>query len=69
MSETAPEAIPEEKENINGVQQLSREATAINQFFSQQVLQNEAKAKSFAFQDPSPFPAEGKEQIATTAYK
>jgi translation initiation factor 3 subunit D len=37
VAETAPESVAEEKENINGVQLLSREATAINQNFSQQV--------------------------------
>ena len=37
VAETAPEAVPEEKDNMNGVQQLSLEATAINQSFSQQV--------------------------------
>ena len=37
MAETAPEAIAEDKDSINGVQQLQLEATAINQNFSQQV--------------------------------
>lgn len=37
VNETAPEQIPEEKDNINGVQQLSLEATMIKQNFSQQV--------------------------------
>ncbi len=36
VAETSPEAIPEDKDNINGMQQLSLEATAINQNFSQQ---------------------------------
>ena len=37
VNETAPEPVPEEKDNINGVQHLSLEATMINQNFSQQV--------------------------------
>ena len=36
VAETAPEAVPEDKDNINGVQHLSIEATATNQAFSQQ---------------------------------
>ena len=36
-NETSPDPVPEEKDNINGVQQLSLEATMINQNFSQQV--------------------------------
>lgn len=37
VAETAPESVLEERDNINGVQQLSQEATAVNQAFSQQV--------------------------------
>ena len=37
VAETAPEAVAEDKDSINGVQQLSQEATLINQSFSQQV--------------------------------
>ena len=37
VAETSPEQIAEDKDNINGVQQLSVEATALNQNFSQQV--------------------------------
>jgi len=36
VAETAPEAVAEDKDSINGVQQLSQEATLINQSFSQQ---------------------------------
>ena len=36
VAETAPEAVAEDKDSINGVQQLSQEATIINQSFSQQ---------------------------------
>ena len=37
VAETSPEQIAEDKDNINGVQQLSLEATTLNQNFSQQV--------------------------------
>ena len=37
VAETAPEAVAEDKDSINGIQQLSQEATIINQSFSQQV--------------------------------
>lgn len=36
--ETAPDSLPEEKDNVNGMQQLSVEATAINQGFREQML-------------------------------
>lgn len=36
VAETSPEQIAEDKDNVNGVQQLSMEATALNQNFSQQ---------------------------------
>jgi len=66
VSETAPESVAEEKDNMNGVQQLSREATAVNQSFSQQVLQ---EGKLYDCGEPSPFQAEGKEHLASTAYR
>ena len=37
VAETSPEQIAEDKDNINGVQQLSLEATTLNQNFTQQV--------------------------------
>lgn len=37
VNETAPDEIPEDKDNINGMQQLAIEATTINQNYSQQV--------------------------------
>ena len=37
MAETAPDPIAEDPANINGVQQLSVEATKLNHHFSQQV--------------------------------
>ena len=36
--ETAPDPLPEEKDNINGMQLLSMESTSVNQAFRQQVL-------------------------------
>lgn len=41
VSETAQDAITDDKENINGVPQLSRESTAANHAYEQQVLGNE----------------------------
>ena len=41
VSETAQDAITDDKENINGVPQLSRESTAANHAYTQQVLGNE----------------------------
>ena len=52
---------------MNAVQQLSREATAVNQNFSQQVLQQEGP--KYDCGQPSPFVAEGKEQLAPVAYR
>ena len=46
VAETSPEQIAEDKDNINGVQQLSVEATALNQNFSQQ-----ARPSSFVLPD------------------
>ena len=67
VAETAPESIPEEKDNINGVLQLSREATAVTQRFSQQVLLHDGPR--FDCGKPSPFNPEGKEQLAPVAYR
>ena len=43
--ETAPDPLPEEKDNINGMQQLSVEATSVNQAFREQVVGAEAGAR------------------------
>ena len=51
MAETAPEAVAEDKDSINGVQQLSQEATIINQSFSQQAC---AKRLLLAIMGSSP---------------
>ena len=37
--ETAPDPLPEEKDNINGMQLLSMEATGVNQAFREQARQ------------------------------
>ena len=51
VSETAQDAITDDKDNINGVQQLSRESTAANFNYSQQVLGDE-KPMAFGKADP-----------------
>jgi len=66
VHETAQDLIPDEKENINGVQQLSHEATAINQNFSQQVLV--PKGQKYDFGEPNPF-ASKEEDVAPVAYR
>ncbi|BDA42750.1 Eukaryotic translation initiation factor 3 subunit D [Coccomyxa sp. Obi] len=67
VAETSPEAIPEDKDNINGMQQLSLEATAINQNFSQQVLLQ--GGKTLKYDQPNPFMGEGSEELAAVAYR
>ena len=68
VAETAPEAIAEDKDSINGVQQLSVEATAINQNFSQQVLLQ--GGRKLQYDEPNPFVAEGSnEELAAVAYR
>ncbi|KAK9817128.1 hypothetical protein WJX72_009970 [[Myrmecia] bisecta] len=67
VAETAPESIVEEKDNINGVQQLSVEATAINQNFSQQVLLSEGEKHQCG--EPNPFSGEANEELAAVAYR
>ena len=51
VSETAQDAITDDKDNISGVQQLSRESTAANFNYSQQVLGDE-KPMAFGKADP-----------------
>ena len=52
VNETAPEPIPEDRDSINAIQQLSMEATRINQNFSQQVLDGRAAPFSLGEADP-----------------
>lgn len=66
VAETAPESVLEEKDNINGVQQLSQEATGVNQAFSQQVLVG--NGEKYECGSKNPF-AEGNENLASTAYR
>lgn len=66
VNETAPEQVPEDKDNINGVQQLSLEATMINQNLSQQLL---VKAgDKFNLGNNNPF-GDGREELASVGYK
>lgn len=68
VNETAPEPIPEEKDNINGVQHLSLEATIANQNFSQQVLIR--NGEKYKFEEPNPFAsADEDEELASAAYR
>lgn len=72
VAETAPDAVPDEKDNINGIQQLSAEATAINHNFAQQVLQHGGPKMRPEGAQPNPFVGgEGAEPNATaaTAYR
>lgn len=59
--------VPEERDNINGMHQLSVEATAINQNFSQQVLLG--GPARFDTGEPNPFTAEEQGELAPVAYK
>ena len=52
VSETAQDAITDEKDNINGVPSLSRESTAANFAFSQQVLDANEQPRKFGKPDP-----------------
>lgn len=59
--------VPEDKDNINGVQQLSLEATMINQNLSQQVLGN--NSNKFSLGNPNPFEGGADEELASVGYK
>jgi translation initiation factor 3 subunit D len=66
VHETAQDMIPDEKDNINGVPQLSLEATTINQNFSQQVLV--PNGQKYDFGEPNPF-ASKQDDVAPVAYR
>ncbi|KAF8066359.1 EIF3D [Scenedesmus sp. PABB004] len=66
VNETAPEQVPEDKDNINGVQQLSLEATAVNRHLSQQLLAHDGN--KFSLGNPNPFAGQG-EELASVGYK
>ncbi|MEW5317508.1 MAG: hypothetical protein WDW38_008797 [Sanguina aurantia] len=68
VNETAPDPVAEDKDSMNGVQQLSLEATAINQNFSQQVLVK--GGERVKFDEPNPFSSgDSQEELASCAYK
>lgn len=52
--ETAPDPLPEEKDNINGMQLLSMEATGINQAFREQVVPAGAAGERHALKESCP---------------
>lgn len=51
--ETAPDPLPEERDNINALQQLSMEATLVNQAFREQVLPPDGPRHELAEAAPS----------------
>jgi len=68
VNENSPDPPVEDKESekdLNSALSLSREATFINQNFSQQVL---LKGETFNFPSPNPFQSEG-EEVAAVGYK
>lgn len=68
VNETAPDEVLEDKDNINGLQQLAIEATTINQNFSQQVLAK--TGDKYKFEEPNPFASEdADEELASCAYR
>lgn len=69
VNETAPEEVPEDKDNINGMQQLSIEATTINQNFSQQVLVKGGEKYKFGEANPFMSPEDADEELASVAYR
>ncbi|GLC46423.1 hypothetical protein PLESTB_001722000 [Pleodorina starrii] len=68
VNETAPEAVPEDKDNINGMHHLALEATAINQNFSQQVLVKDGNKLDFGQPNPFASPSDAG-MLASCAYK
>eukprot|EP00951_Prasinocladus_malaysianus_P002273 scaffold16083_cov26-Prasinocladus_malaysianus.AAC.1 len=68
VNETAPDSIHEDKESINGVRQLSNEATNINQNFSQQVIDGSKGKYEFGEANPFASMSEGGE-VASAGYK
>jgi translation initiation factor 3 subunit D len=51
--ETAPDPLPEERDNINALQQLSMEATLVNQAFREQVLSGDGPRHELAETAPT----------------
>lgn len=67
VNETAPEQIPEDRDNLNGVQQLSLEATAVNQSLSQQLLLKDGTKHELG--GANPFAGEEGEDLASAGYR
>ncbi|KXZ46191.1 hypothetical protein GPECTOR_46g260 [Gonium pectorale] len=68
VNENAPEAVPEDKDNVNGMHHLALEATAINQNFSQQVLVKDGNKMDFGQPNPFASPSDAN-MLASCAYK
>ena len=68
VSETSQEPISDDKENINGVSQLSKESTTANGNFAQQVLVEESAEKAMDFGAKDPFVDAG-EDAAVAGYR
>lgn len=64
VSETAQEAISDDKDNINGVPQLSNESTNANFNYSQQVLVGEGGEKPHEFGKADPFTTAGDDSVS-----
>uniref|UniRef100_A0A061QVG9 Eukaryotic translation initiation factor 3 subunit D n=1 Tax=Tetraselmis sp. GSL018 TaxID=582737 RepID=A0A061QVG9_9CHLO len=69
VNETAPDPIPEDKDSMNSVQQLSKEATAISESFSQQVLDSQQEMHSLGEASPFPDAPEGEGPRPSKAYR
>ncbi|KAL4449000.1 hypothetical protein ABPG77_007717 [Micractinium sp. CCAP 211/92] len=57
--ETAPDPLPEDKDNINGMQLLSMEATSVNQAFREQVVSGAGERLSLKEAAPAELAAAG----------
>lgn len=67
VNETAPEQIPEDRDNINGLQQLALEATAVNQSLSQQLILKDGNRHDLG--QANPFAGEEGEDLASAGYR
>eukprot|EP01095_Lingulamoeba_sp_RSL-Kostka_P007156 TRINITY_DN224_c6_g1_i1.p1 TRINITY_DN224_c6_g1~~TRINITY_DN224_c6_g1_i1.p1 ORF type:complete len:564 (+),score=218.63 TRINITY_DN224_c6_g1_i1:29-1693(+) len=67
VNEGATNLPNEENNSINSQRNLSREATAINQHFTQQVL--DPTNESYSFEQESPFESEDEQEIAHVGYR
>lgn len=72
VGETAPEQIPEDRDSVNGLQQLSLEATAVNQSLSQQLtVSRAAGGQTHDLGGPNPFAEDGAgaDELAAVGYR